>query len=551
MTSKLRATAVAIAILFALSVYAQNDNAGSTGGDDKHQSSRSDAVQYRKLLSVFNYLNNMYVDKTDMAPLVERAIISMLDELDPHSSYIPPEEMKVIKEQFNGEFGGIGVEFNVHRDTVFVISVTQSGPAAKSGMRPNDRIVEVDGESIVGMPRNDIVTKLRGERGSKVSVGVKRRGIDGIITLDVTREKIPVRTVDAAYLIDAKTGYVKINSFNHATADELKSAVERLGNINALVLDLRGNGGGIMDQAVEMAEYFLTEGALILYTEGANVKSRRFEARHNGKFAKGRLVVLIDGSSASASEIVAGAIQDWDRGVIIGSPSFGKGLVQRQVMLPDSSGVRITISRYHTPTGRVIQRPYENGKRTEYYTAHRQRLLNSQSDTLAGNEERPVFKTLRNGRPVYGGGGITPDITVAQDTTIVTDCIVSLTEQGLILDCIYNYLTRSRDSLAVRYNNVGTFCRDFEVMPDLFEELFATAAEHYIECSKDERSNTERYIARLIKAYTARSLFSNDDYFRLLNENDDPVYSKAVEVIANPEQMAMILAESKKQETER
>lgn len=538
----LRLVALFSAVVTVLSAQAQQSSADSLKTAERDLRRRYDNVQQqRKLLGVFNYLNNMYVDKTDMSPLVERAIVAMLEELDPHSSYISAEDMKGVREQFDGEFGGIGIEFNIHRDTILVINVIAGAPAESAGLHPNDRIVEIDGESAVGMSRNEVTSKLRGVAGSKVTAGVRRHGCDTTTRFEIVRGKIPINTVDAAYLIDEKTGYIKVNRFGNTTMNEFEKAFESLGKIGALALDLRGNGGGMMEQAVKMAEFFLPAGTLIVSTEGENVKSQQFEARHNGQFTDGEVVVLLDENSASASEIVAGALQDWDRAVIIGAPSFGKGLVQRQVMLPDSSAVRITVSRYHTPTGRVIQRPYENGKRTEYYLAHRQRISGSAADTL-GLDSLPAYKTLRHGRTVYGGGGITPDITVGKDTARVADCIVKITAAGLLTDFLYGYIDRSRDSLATLYDTFEKFDNGFEVSAETFDELFAAAAEKDIECSEDERPDAERFIKRFIKAYVARTLFSNNEYYRVLNESDDPVYDTAIDVILDRKRVRSLLA---------
>ena len=542
-----RIVVTVLAAVCTLAVHAQQSRLDSLKEAEQDLRRRYDAVQQqRKLLGVFNYLNNMYVDRTEMAPLVERAIVSMLEELDPHSSYISAKDMKAVQEQFEGEFSGIGIEFNVHRDTILVINVITDAPAEKAGMRPNDRITRIDGESAIGISRNDVTSKLRGKSGSKVAVTVLRHGSDEELEFEIVRGKIPINTVDAAYRIDDRTGYVKVNRFGHTTADEFANAVERLGDIDALLLDLRGNGGGIMEQAVKMAEFFLPEGSLIVSTEGANVKPQRIEARRNGKFLKGRTVVLLDESSASASEIVAGALQDWDRAVIAGAPSFGKGLVQRQVMLPDSSAVRITVSRYHTPTGRVIQRPYEKGRREAYFTAHRQRLSGSASDSLA-TDGLPEYKTLRNGRTVYGGGGITPDIIAEPDSTLVTGGIVRLTARGLIIDFLYNYIDRHRDSLAMLYPNYEKFESGFRIADETLDELFESGAANGVELTDDERTESERFIRRFIRAYMARTLFTNDEYWRVLNENDDPVYRTAVEVLLDPERMDSLLANGGKQ----
>ena len=533
--------AAALWVMCTLSVQAQSADVDALKETEQELRNRYQTVrQQRKLLGVFNYLNNLYVDQTDMAPLVERAIVSMLEELDPHSSYIPAEEMKGVREQFDGEFSGIGIEFNIHRDTIFVVNVIAGAPAEAVGLRPNDRIVEIDGVNAVGISRTEVTSKLRGKTGSKVDVGVIRHGSGERSDFEIVRGKIPINTVDAAYKIDPHTAYIKVNRFGHTTMNEFEKAMQGFGDIDALVLDLRGNGGGIMEQAVKMAGFFLPAGSLIVSTEGANVNPQRFEASKNGPFRDGRVAVLIDEDSASASEIVAGALQDWDRAVIVGAPSFGKGLVQRQVMLPDSSAVRITVARYHTPTGRVIQRPYEKGKRSEYFSAHRARLHGCQADSLAAGG-LPSFRTLRNGRTVFGGGGITPDTIVARDTTLVTDYIVKMTARGMIIDFLYSYLDHARDSLAARYDSFDKFDREYEVDAATLDDFFASGADREILCTEDERPDSERFIRRYMKAYVARMLFSNNEYWRVLNGRDDAVYRAALDIIGDPGRMNALL----------
>ena len=349
---------VILATLFVLPLAAQNED---------------DARQFQKLAQVFRYLSGLYVDEVEMKPVVEGAITGMLEELDPHSAYIGAEEMKGVQESFDGEFSGIGVEFNVLRDTVIVVNTIAGGPAERVGVRANDRIVRIDTLDAVGMSRTDVPKHLRGKTGTKVGIDVVRHGTPGRLHFVIVRDKIPLNTVDASYLAGEGIGYIKVNRFGRTTMDEFTEAYRKLGRPEGLILDLRGNGGGLLEQAIGMAGFFLPRGAVIVSTEGRAVPAASFRAQTNGEDLKGRLVVLIDESSASASEIVAGAVQDWDRGVVVGRPSFGKGLVQRQIGLSDGSAVRITVARYHTPSGRVIQRPYEKGKRREYYLDHLRR----------------------------------------------------------------------------------------------------------------------------------------------------------------------------------
>ena len=408
-----------------------------------------DAQQFQKLVQVFRYLSGLYVDEVDMKPVVEGAIAGMLEELDPHSAYIGAEEMKGVQESFDGEFSGIGVEFNVLRDSVIVVNTIAGGPAERVGVRANDRIVRIDTLDAVGMGRADVPKYLRGKSGTKVEIEVVRHGTPGRLHFVIVRDKIPLNTVDAAYMAGDGIGYIKVNRFGRTTMNEFTDAYRKLGEPRSLILDLRGNGGGLLEQAVEMAGFFLPRGAAIVSTEGRAVPAMTFRAQSDGTDLKGRLAVLIDEASASASEIVAGAVQDWDRGVVVGRPSFGKGLVQRQIGLPDGSAVRITVARYHTPSGRVIQRPYEQGKRREYYLDHLRRYDDATRDSLDAGA--PAYRTLRTGRTVYGGGGIRPDVLVEADTTGFSDYYAELIRRGIVADFVGDWLDRSRDSLSRLY----------------------------------------------------------------------------------------------------
>lgn len=414
-----------------------------------------DARQFQKLAQVFRYLSGLYVDEVEMKPVVEGAITGMLEELDPHSAYIGAEEMKGVQESFDGEFSGIGVEFNVLRDTVIVVNTIAGGPAERVGVRANDRIVRIDTLDAVGMSRTDVPKHLRGKTGTKVGIDVVRHGTPGRLHFVIVRDKIPLNTVDASYLAGEGIGYIKVNRFGRTTMDEFTEAYRKLGRPEGLILDLRGNGGGLLEQAIGMAGFFLPRGAVIVSTEGRAVPASSFRAQTNGEDLKGRLVVLIDESSASASEIVAGAVQDWDRGVVVGRPSFGKGLVQRQIGLSDGSAVRITVARYHTPSGRVIQRPYEKGKRREYYLDHLRRYDDAARDSL--DAAAPAYRTLRTGRTVYGGGGIRPDILVEADTAGFSNYYGELIRRGIVADFVGDWLDGSRDSLSRRYASFEAF----------------------------------------------------------------------------------------------
>lgn len=493
-----------------------------------------DVRQLSKFNKFYGFLAGMYVDEVDIQPLVEKAIENMLTELDPHSSYISAKEMQRVQEQLDGEFSGIGVEFNVLRDTILVVNTIAGAPAESVGVRPNDRIVTIDGENVVGIARADVPSKLRGKSGTKVRVGVVRHGVESLLEFEITRNKIPINTLDAAYEIAEGVGYVKLNRFGRTTIDEFQQAVATLGKLKGVLLDLRGNGGGLLDQATGLANHFLPEGAEIVSTEGRAVQQRMFYAHKGGYFIDVPVVVLIDEATASASEIVAGALQDWDRGVVVGRESFGKGLVQRQVMLNDGSAVRLTIARYHTPTGRVIQRPYENGKREEYYKAQRERLVESgrAADTV-GIAERPTYKTLRNARTVYGGGGITPDVVIAPDTAEITPYLMRITSKGIVAEYLYNYLDANREWLVKQYPTFEQFREGFEVSEQTLAEVVARATAAGVEMNEEEFARSKSFVKRQFKALLARNLFSTSEYYEIINSEGDAVLNEGVRILSD------------------
>lgn len=517
-----------IIILAAVPAQAETQSPQTTG---KEESGRDSNLYKRRLLSFMNYLERLYVDPIDLDSLTANVIEKFLEELDPHSLYIPASELRSVQENLNGEFSGVGIEFNIRHDTVRVVNVIAGAPAERAGLRPNDRILTIDGGSAIGMTRGDVQSKLRGKRGSTVTVGIKRSGTEEINEYIITRDNIPLKTVDAAYTVDDGVGYIKVNRFGHTTMNEFRKAYNSLGRgVKALILDLRGNGGGVMEQAIEMAEFFLPAGRTIVSTDGRAVGEQVFSSRKKGAFTGGKVVVLIDGSSASASEIVTGALQDWDRAVVIGTPSFGKGLVQRQLLLPDSSAVRITTARYHTPSGRVIQRPYENGKRDEYYKMRRSRRL---YDEAADSLNRPVYKTLVSGRSVYGGGGITPDIIVESDTTSITPYIIKLVSKGILADCFHSYLDTKLNMLKSRYRTFDDFNSDYNITDEVFDSIREAGNAKEITTTDDEYIDSKRYIQSYFKANTARMLFGDTALYRVLNSSGDPVFDKAAEVINN------------------
>lgn len=504
---------------------------------------RADVTQLQKWVSVYRHLAELYVDEVDMAPLTEEAIRSMLEELDPHSAYIDADEMKSVSASFDGEFSGIGVEFSVLRDTIHVVNTIAGGPADQVGVRPNDRIVRIDTTNAVGFRTADVPKYLRGKTGSRVEIDVVRPGEPQLLHFALIRDKIPLNTVDAAYLPAAGIGYIKVNRFGRTTFPEFREGYEKIGRPSALILDLRGNSGGLLEQAISLAGFFLPQGSTIVSTEGRAVPSVTYRAERDGEMLDGRLVVLIDESSASASEIVAGAIQDWDRGVVIGRPSYGKGLVQRQIGLNDGSAVRITVARYHTPSGRVIQRPYENGKRQEYYLDHLRRYDDAVRDSL--DAQAPAYRTLRTGRTVYGGGGIRPDRMVAADTAGFTKYHAELIRRGVINEYVLTLLDRDRDGLQARYPAFDAFEQDFSLSDEEIDRLAALGEKAGVPSTPEGIAASAPLLRTQLKALVAQRLFGTEYFYRVMHKEHDEAFRTALDLLENWEKQGPELLEKR------
>ena len=490
------------------------------------QAQRTDAavVQLQKLNRLYRHLYNSYVDSVDMAPLVESGIRAMLEELDPHSVYLDEKEMKSSQEVMEGEFSGIGVEYNILNDTIMVVNTVPQGPAEGVGLLPNDRIVKIDGENVVGIERSDVPPRLRGETGTVVNVGVVRRGVSEELNFSITRDKIPITTVDAAYKISKDAGYIKVNRFGRTTMQEFEQAMSQLGEVGTLVLDLSNNGGGLLDQAVGMAGYFIEQDSLVVSTEGRAIEPRYFYAEDGGRF-KGNLIVMINESSASGSEIVAGAVQDWDRGLLVGRSSFGKGLVQSQIPLGDGTAVRLTVARYHTPSGRVIQRPYERGHADEYHKAHIERLRSAGED---GVVLKSKFKTLRLGRDVYADGGIRPDIVVQSDTTQISDYMVKVVAKGVYNELLLGYLDQNREKLQNDYPTFERFEKEYSFPDEQMQRLVELATAKGVKYDAEGYELSRELMRTQLTAMVAQRLFSTSEYYRYINPRVNDSYKRVL-----------------------
>ena len=479
-----------------------------------------------KFDEVMWYVGNDYVEKPDAQKLQDGAIAAMMEELDPHSAYISLDEFNEVNDPLLGSFDGIGVQFRLERDTIAIVNVIKGGPSEKVGLLAGDRIVYVDDTLVASkkLKNEDVMRKLKGPKGTKVRVRVLRRGVDGLLDYTITRDAIPTYSIDIAYMLDEKTGYLKLSKFSATTVSEFKNAVVNLGaqGMEQLVFDLRGNSGGYLAAAVDIADEFLPKGSLIVYTEGRNRPRNYMKARRRGMLEQMPVVVLIDGESASASEIVAGALQDNDRGTIIGRRSFGKGLVQEQIMLSDQSAIRLTVARYYTPTGRCIQKPY-SGNKEEYLLESYDRYQNGElfhPDSIHFADSLKF--TTPKGKIVYGGGGIMPDVYVPLVDDSTEYYFNRIVNTGLLYQYAFDYTDKHRSQLK-RYQTVEAFDRSFAVSDVMFDELVKMAGEKGIKCTDEQKQVARREANTLLKAYIARNLFDDEGFY--------PIYSPMDEIL--------------------
>ena len=512
---------LAIACIIALAATAQNQSKAQ--------------MNAQKLGTTLYLIENFYVDTANIDKVTEDAIIAALKELDPHSAYISKKDVEKANEPLVGSFEGIGVTYQLIRDTITVISPTAGGPSEKVGIMTGDQIIKIDGEDAFGKKiDNEYVQKrLRGKKGTKVTVSIKRGSDPELIDFEITRDKIPLTSINAAYMLDNHIGYIKLDRFAQESTQEFKEAFAKLQaqGMESLIFDLRGNTGGYLNTAIELVDQFIDEGKLIVFTEGIHSPRQEWRSTAAGLYTTGKLIVLIDEGSASASEILSGAIQDHDRGIVIGRRSFGKGLVQRPFNLPDGAQIRLTTSRYHTPSGRCIQRPYENG--VEDYAKEMTKRLEHGEYYHADSIHFPdslKFKT-DCGRTVYGGGGIMPDCFVPLDTTRYAKCYRELSAKSIIINANLHYMDKNRKKLAKTYPTFQKFKDEYQLPQELIDDIFAEGEKQDIKPKDDEeRQKAIENIRLIVKGLVARDLWDTSEYFSIIYENDE-VVKKAVELL--------------------
>ncbi len=526
-----------VTLLTCMSLSAQwrfgNSPANNNAANDLEQN-------MQKLVMASVMINNFYVDSVDSKKLTEDAINGILSKLDPHSAYTNAADTKKFTEPLEGSFEGIGVQFNMLEDTLLVIQPVPKGPSERVGILAGDRIVSVADTAIAGvkMSREEIMHRLRGKKGTIAHLGIVRRGIKDTLYFDVKRDRIPVNSVDAAYMVTPNIGLIRFNNFAQTTHDEVVEAIRKLKDkgMKDLIVDLQQNSGGFLQAAADIASEFLSKGDMIVYTKGRSVPNQEFRSTGGGCFQEGKVAVLIDEYSASAAEILSGAIQDQDRGIVVGRRSFGKGLVQRPFNMPDGSMIRLTTARYYTPSGRSIQKPYEKGKNLDYAKDvinryNKGELTNADSIHFPDSLR---YQTLRKGRTVYGGGGIMPDYFVPLDTTRYAKCYRELSAKSIIINANLKYMDKHRKKLAKAYPTFEKFKAEYELPQELIDEIFAEGEKQNIRPKDDEeRQKTTDNIRRIVKGLVARDLWDMSEYFALIYD-DDEVVKKAVELLQAP-----------------
>ena len=496
------------------------------------------SLQQRKLTNALTAISNLYVDSINDKKLVETALESILKELDPHSVYISKEEVERVNEPLEGSFEGVGIQFQLMEDTLLVIQTISGCPAEKVGVLPGDRIIYINNDLVAGvkMQNSDIFKRLRGPKGTEVTVKIKRGGVKELIEFKITRDKIPLYSVDASYMIGKDIGYIKISNFGNNTVQEFEKALYTLKDkgMKQLILSLQGNGGGYLNAAIQLADEFLTTNKLIVYTQGLNQPKSSFESSTAGNFEKGKVIVLVDEFSASASEILSGALQDWDRAIILGRRTFGKGLVQRQFPLIDGSMLRLTVARYYTPTGRCIQKSYKGGyDKYEMDLSDRFKkgeLLHADSIHFPDSLR---YQTLNLKRTVYGGGGIMPDLFVPLDTTRFTLFHRKIVAKGVVNKVCVQYNDRNRAELKKKYPTFEKFKKDYDVDEAFLGALIKEAEKEKIKVDSAQYALSKPLIKLQLKALVARDLWEMNEYYQIMDADNESL-QKAIEILQTP-----------------
>lgn len=530
--------------------------AATFGISAQYSRSNSASRQQQKLLMVENIVNNLYVDNVDEEKTVENAVRGILENLDPHSSYSTKEETTSSQETMQGSFSGIGIQFNMQKDTLYVVQTIAGGPSEKVGILPGDRFIAVDDSIIAGrkLKNTDIMKRLRGPKGTKVNIKVKRGSNAELLEFRITRDDIPLNSIDAVYMADGKTGYIRLSRFAATSYKEFKDAITKLKKqgMQQLILDLTDNGGGYMQIAAQIANEMLNRGNLIVYTQGRKSPRQNLNADGSGTFRTQKVVVMINQFSASASEILSGAVQDWDRGVVVGRRSFGKGLVQREFLLPDSSSFRLTIARYYTPSGRNIQKPYVKGDREDYDKDIIDRYNHGELQSADSIHFADSLKhtTLRLHRTVYGGGGIMPDVFVPLDTTQYTDYHRRLVAKGIIPQFALRYVDKNRADLKAQYPDAQKFIKEFTVTDEMLNNLVDAGKAEKVDFDKSQFAKSKEMLRTFVKAAIANDLFSTGAYFQIVNEQND-IYKEALSIINDDARYRKIISPRTEQTPEK
>ena len=526
--------------------------AATFGISAQYSRSNSASRQQQKLLMVENIVNNLYVDNVDEEKIVENAVRGILENLDPHSSYSTKEETTSSQETMQGSFSGIGIQ----KDTLYVVQTIAGGPSEKVGILPGDRFIAVDDSIIAGrkLKNTDIMKRLRGPKGTKVNIKVKRGSNAELLEFRITRDDIPLNSIDAVYMADGKTGYIRLSRFAATSYKEFKDAITKLKKqgMQQLILDLTDNGGGYMQIAAQIANEMLNRGNLIVYTQGRKSPRQNLNADGSGTFRTQKVVVMINQFSASASEILSGAVQDWDRGVVVGRRSFGKGLVQREFLLPDSSSFRLTIARYYTPSGRNIQKPYVKGDREDYDKDIIDRYNHGELQSADSIHFADSLKhtTLRLHRTVYGGGGIMPDVFVPLDTTQYTDYHRRLVAKGIIPQFALRYVDKNRADLKAQYPDAQKFIKEFTVSDEMLNNLVDAGKAEKVDFDKSQFAKSKEMLRTFVKAAIANDLFSTGAYFQIVNEQND-IYKEALSIINDDARYRKIISPRTEQTPEK